>query len=237
MTGASSLARPGRRQAPLVRLASRRSRGPTHRAGSWRPRPGRRPTFGERRHRPPEVGRLAVVKSITGNWRLAADRARRPGSGQALVRRATGADAAGDEDLTRQSRRRRWRPSRKWRGTRRSRLRPCRACSTATARCHPDLVRRVRAAVEALGYQPNSVARNLRRRESSLWAVIVPDVGNPFFTSMVRGVEDVAQGSGYSVVLCNSDEGRARKPATSRPRPPSGWPAWSSLRRPPATPT
>ena len=58
----------------------------------------------------------------------------------------------------------------------------------------PVLVRRVRAAVEALAYQPNSVARNLRRRESSLWAVIVPDVGNPFFTSMVRGVEDVGAG-------------------------------------------
>ncbi len=71
---------------------------------------------------------------------------------------------------------------------------------------HPDLVSRVRAAVEALAYQPNSVARNLRRSESSLWAVIVPDVGNPFFTSMVRGVEDIAQGTGYSVVLCNSDE-------------------------------
>ncbi len=71
---------------------------------------------------------------------------------------------------------------------------------------HPDLARRVRAAVEALAYQPNSVARNLRRSESSLWAVIVADIGNPFFTSMVRGVEDVAQGTGYSVVLCNSDE-------------------------------
>lgn len=71
---------------------------------------------------------------------------------------------------------------------------------------HPDLVRRVRSAVEALSYKPNSVARNLRRSESSLWAVIVSDIGNPFFTSMVRGVEDAAQGSGYSVVLCNSDE-------------------------------
>jgi LacI family transcriptional regulator len=70
----------------------------------------------------------------------------------------------------------------------------------------PVLVRRVRDAVRALGYQPNGVARNLRRRESTLWAVIVPDVSNPFFTSMVRGVEDAAQGSGYSVVLCNSDE-------------------------------
>ena len=76
---------------------------------------------------------------------------------------------------------------------------------------HPDLVRRVRAAVEALSYQPNGVARRLRRRESPLWAVIVPDVGNPFFTSMVRGVEDVAQGSGYSVVLCNTDENTGKE--------------------------
>src|SRR5579859_1143772 len=76
----------------------------------------------------------------------------------------------------------------------------------SSSNVQPDLARRVRAAVAALGYQPNGVARNLRRRESSLWAVIVSDVGNPFFTSMVRGVEDAAQGSGYSVVLCNSDE-------------------------------
>jgi LacI family transcriptional regulator len=36
--------------------------------------------------------------------------------------------------------------------------------------------------------------------------MIISDVGNPFFTSMVRGVEDVAQSAGFSVVLCNSDE-------------------------------
>lgn len=78
-------------------------------------------------------------------------------------------------------------------------------------RVHPDLARRVREAVEALAYQRNSVARNLRRRESTLWAVIVSDVGNPFFTSMVRGVEDVAQARGYSVVLCNSDESRGKE--------------------------
>ncbi|MBV9444514.1 MAG: LacI family DNA-binding transcriptional regulator [Streptosporangiaceae bacterium] len=71
---------------------------------------------------------------------------------------------------------------------------------------HPDLVRRVRAAVDALAYQRNAVARNLRRSQTSLWAVIVSDVGNPFFTAMVRGLEDVAQQRGCSVVLCNSDE-------------------------------
>ncbi len=71
---------------------------------------------------------------------------------------------------------------------------------------HPDLARRVRAAVDALAYQRNAVARNLRRSQTSLWAVIVSDVGNPFFTAMVRGLEDVAQQRGCSVVLCNSDE-------------------------------
>jgi LacI family transcriptional regulator len=70
----------------------------------------------------------------------------------------------------------------------------------------PHLAERVRAAVAELDYRPSALARNLRRSRTSLWAVIISDVGNPFFTSLVRGVEDVAQSSGYSVVLCNSDE-------------------------------
>jgi LacI family transcriptional regulator len=78
-------------------------------------------------------------------------------------------------------------------------------------RVNPDLARRVHEAVQALAYQRNVVARSLRRSESTLWAVIVSDVSNPFFTSMVRGVEDVAQRSGYSVVLCNSDESPSKE--------------------------
>ncbi|MEV0405109.1 substrate-binding domain-containing protein [Actinoallomurus sp. NPDC050550] len=62
------------------------------------------------------------------------------------------------------------------------------------------------SAVRELGYRRNAVARNLRRAQTTLWAVIISDIGNPFFTSMVRGIEDVAQTAGYSVVLCNSDE-------------------------------
>jgi LacI family transcriptional regulator len=70
----------------------------------------------------------------------------------------------------------------------------------------PVLAERVRAAVKELDYRPNAVARSLRRNQSSLWAVIVSDIGNPFFTALVRGIEDVAQSKGFSVVLCNSDE-------------------------------
>ncbi|GAA2213733.1 LacI family DNA-binding transcriptional regulator [Nonomuraea monospora] len=75
----------------------------------------------------------------------------------------------------------------------------------------PEMVARVLTAVRELGYRPNAVARNLRRSRTTLWAVIVPDIGNPFFTSTVRGIEDVAQQAGYSVVLCNSDESPAKE--------------------------
>ena len=70
----------------------------------------------------------------------------------------------------------------------------------------PELAARVRTAAEELGYQPNGLARNLRRQETAVLALIISDVENPFFTAIARGVEDVAQTAGYSVVLCNSDE-------------------------------
>ena len=70
----------------------------------------------------------------------------------------------------------------------------------------PDLAARVRAAATELGYQPNGPARNLRRQEAAVVALIISDVENPFFTAIARGVEDVAHQVGYSVVLCNSDE-------------------------------
>ena len=70
----------------------------------------------------------------------------------------------------------------------------------------PDLAERVRTAAAELGYQPNGPARNLRRQEAAVVALIISDVENPFFTAIARGVEDVAHEVGYSVVLCNSDE-------------------------------
>lgn len=70
----------------------------------------------------------------------------------------------------------------------------------------PAMTDRVNDAVARLDYRPNAVARSLRKAQTNLWAVIVSDVENPFFTSMVRGIEDVASAAGFSVVLCNSDE-------------------------------
>ncbi|WP_238010584.1 LacI family DNA-binding transcriptional regulator [Dactylosporangium sp. AC04546] len=70
----------------------------------------------------------------------------------------------------------------------------------------PERSKRVRDAAEALAFRPNRVARTLRRQHSEVIALVIPDIENPFFTSMARGVEDVAQAAGYSVLLCNTDE-------------------------------
>jgi LacI family transcriptional regulator len=65
---------------------------------------------------------------------------------------------------------------------------------------------RIRKAVADLNYEPFGPARALRQNRVRVWAVIVADVENPFFTSVVRGIEDVAYAHGYRLVLCNSDE-------------------------------
>jgi LacI family transcriptional regulator len=75
----------------------------------------------------------------------------------------------------------------------------------------PLLAERVVAAARELEYRPNAFARNLRRQASTVLALIISDVENPFFTAVARGVEDVAQASGYSVVLCNADDDPAKE--------------------------
>ncbi|SDT05882.1 LacI family DNA-binding transcriptional regulator [Microlunatus soli] len=80
-----------------------------------------------------------------------------------------------------------------------------------SARVDPVLAERVRAAVQKLGYRPNAVARNLRRRGTQVWALIITNLNNPFYTAVARGVEDVASELGYSVLLCNTDEDQAKQ--------------------------
>lgn len=64
---------------------------------------------------------------------------------------------------------------------------------------------RVMEVMEELGYQPNVLARGLRRGESSTIGLIVPDVTNPYFAEVARSVEDACAERGYGVILCNSD--------------------------------
>jgi LacI family repressor for deo operon, udp, cdd, tsx, nupC, and nupG len=73
--------------------------------------------------------------------------------------------------------------------------------------------RRVLEAVQALGYQANVIAQGLKKRASRTVALIVPDISNPFFPAIARGIEDVASQHGYAVLLCNTYEDLARERA------------------------
>jgi LacI family transcriptional regulator len=70
----------------------------------------------------------------------------------------------------------------------------------------PALRERVLAAVAELNYVPNGIARSMMRQRTHTLGLVVSDVTNPFFTSVARAAEDAAQGAGYSLVLCNTDE-------------------------------
>ena len=64
---------------------------------------------------------------------------------------------------------------------------------------------RVLEAMQELGYQPNVVARSLRRKETYTIGVIVQDSAYPFYAEVIRGIEDTSFEQGYTITLCNSD--------------------------------
>jgi LacI family transcriptional regulator len=68
------------------------------------------------------------------------------------------------------------------------------------------LVQKVKQAMEALDYHPDQVARSLRVRRTFTAGMVVADVTNPFFTDVIRGIEQEAELSGYSVILCDTNE-------------------------------
>jgi len=66
--------------------------------------------------------------------------------------------------------------------------------------------RMVRSAAEELRYTPNKLARGLRLRETRQIGVVIPDISNPFFATMVKSVSKEARKAGYSIIVCDSNE-------------------------------
>jgi LacI family transcriptional regulator len=73
---------------------------------------------------------------------------------------------------------------------------------------NPETVKRVKRAAKQLGYIPNVMARGLRMSSSMTIGVIIPDLTNPLFPPIIRGIEDYLFPRGYTALLANTD-GRA----------------------------
>lgn len=66
--------------------------------------------------------------------------------------------------------------------------------------------KRVIAIINELEYKPNALARGLITNKTKIIGLIIPDISNPFFPVIARGVEDQANTLGYSIFLCNTDD-------------------------------
>ena len=75
----------------------------------------------------------------------------------------------------------------------------------------PETTQKVLQAIERLGYQPNIWGRNLRRGESQVVLVMVPNVTNPYYAPIIAGAEDTLSAAGYSIMLCITNMDRARR--------------------------
>jgi LacI family transcriptional regulator len=70
---------------------------------------------------------------------------------------------------------------------------------------------RVLQIISNLEYRPSGIARSLATKETQTIGLVVPDVGNPFFADITRGVERLAYSKGYHVFLCNTEEDSQRE--------------------------
>ena len=74
-----------------------------------------------------------------------------------------------------------------------------------------DTARRVLEAAEQLGYRPNPIARGLKTNRSYTIGVLIPDLTNPLFPPILRGIEDRLEESGYTPLMANTDNDPERE--------------------------
>ncbi len=80
---------------------------------------------------------------------------------------------------------------------------------------NPDLVTEatralVLEAVRSTGYRPNAVARSLRAKRAMMALVVVPDIANPFFAEVLRGIDETLSAAGYGLIIGNLDNHREK---------------------------
>jgi LacI family transcriptional regulator len=74
-----------------------------------------------------------------------------------------------------------------------------------------DVVGKVEAAAKELGYFPNIAASSLKQNKSFALGVLIPDLMNPVFPPMIRGIQDTAEALGYTVITANTDDEKEKE--------------------------
>ncbi|MGW7682249.1 DUF6807 family protein [Kribbella sp. NPDC054772] len=77
----------------------------------------------------------------------------------------------------------------------------------------PEIVARVRAAADRLNYRPSDLARSLSLGRTNMVALVVPDLGNPLFQQILRGITNASAAAGYQVLVAETDEDPAAEAA------------------------
>ena len=75
-----------------------------------------------------------------------------------------------------------------------------------TSSIRPETRKRIVLAADRLGYRPSALARSLRLQRTLTLGMLVPDITNPFFSSIIKGAEHTARERGYNLILCNSED-------------------------------
>jgi len=70
----------------------------------------------------------------------------------------------------------------------------------------PAVVKKVEKAAKNLGYVPNIVASSLKQNRTYTVGVLIPDLMNPLFPPIIRGIQDTAEAAGYTVITANTDD-------------------------------
>lgn len=80
-----------------------------------------------------------------------------------------------------------------------------------SSKVSPETLIKVKQAIAELNYRPNLLGRALRKTKSERVLVLLPNIANPFYAEIVKGIEDVANKNGYSIMLCNTDSNLERE--------------------------
>ncbi len=69
-----------------------------------------------------------------------------------------------------------------------------------------EIKENVLAVAKRLNYRPNGIAKSLKMHKTNTIGVIIPDISNPYFMKIAKGIEDVVQEKGYNLLFMSGDE-------------------------------